>query len=125
MKTVAISASGKGLDACVEPRFGRARFFVLVDPATEDWESFDNLATLSSLTDVGILTAKNLTKNRMVETVVTGHCGPKGIDELKGAGVKVFLNARGSLRQVLNKLRLGELQEASGPNVPLFGGRER
>ncbi|MDD5642226.1 MAG: NifB/NifX family molybdenum-iron cluster-binding protein [Syntrophales bacterium] len=125
MKTVAISASGKDLDACVEPRFGRTRFFILVDPATEDWEPVDNLANLSSLQDVGIFTAKNLTKNRVVETVVTGHCGPKAFKELKEAGVKVFLNARGSLRQVLNKLRLGELKESSGPNVPVFGGHER
>jgi len=81
MKTVAISASGKDLNAGVEPRFGRARYFVLIDPATEDWESFDNLANLSSQQDVGILTAKNLTKNRVVETVVTGHCGPKAFKE--------------------------------------------
>jgi predicted Fe-Mo cluster-binding NifX family protein len=125
MKTVAISASGKDLDACVEPRFGRTRFFILVDPATEDWESLDNTANLSSLLDVGILTAKNLTKNRVVETVVTGHCGPKAFKELKEAGVKVFLNARGSLRHVLHKLRRGEMKEASGPNVPVFGGHER
>jgi len=26
---------------------------------------------------------------------------------------------------VLNKLRQGELQEASGPNVPVYGGHER
>jgi len=91
----------------------------------EDWEPVDNMPNLSSLLDVGILTAKNLTKNRMVETVVTGHCGPKAFKELKEAGVKVFLNARGSLRHILNKLRLGELQEASGPNVPVFGGHER
>ncbi|MDD2901388.1 MAG: NifB/NifX family molybdenum-iron cluster-binding protein [Syntrophales bacterium] len=125
MKTVAISASGANLDSCVEPRFGRARFFILVDPATGDWEPLDNLANLSSLLDVGILTAKNLTKNRVVEAVVTGHCGPKAFKELQHAGVKVFLNARGSLRLVLNKLRQGELQEASGPNVPVYGGHER
>ncbi len=125
MKTVAISANGKDLDARVEPRFGRARFFVLVDPDTQEWEPFDNLANLSSLQDVGILTAKNLTKSRVVETVLTGNCGPKAFKELKGAGIKVFLNARGSVREVLNKLRLGELKEASEPNVPAFGGHER
>jgi len=125
MKTIAISASGKDLDACVEPRFGRTRYFVLVDPATEDWESIDNLANLSSQQDVGILTAKNLTKNRTVQTVVTGNCGPKAFKELREAGVKVFLNARGSLRHVLHKLRLGELKESSAPNVPVFGGHER
>jgi predicted Fe-Mo cluster-binding NifX family protein len=122
MKTIAISANGKEIDASVEPRFGRARFFILVDPITQEWEPVDNLAPLSSLQNVGVLTAKNLTKNRIVQTVVTGNCGPKAFEELKGAGVKVFLNAQGTVRQALNRLRLGELEEATGPNVPVFGG---
>jgi len=122
MKTVAISANGRDIDAGVDPRFGRARFFILVDPVTQDWEPFDNLANLSSLQDVGILTAKNLTKNRVVQTVVTGNCGSKAFEELKGAGVKVFLNAQGTVRQALKRLSLGELGEATGSNVPVFGG---
>jgi predicted Fe-Mo cluster-binding NifX family protein len=122
MKTVAISANGKDIDAGVEPRFGRARFFILVDPITQQWEPFDNLANLSSLQGVGILTAKNLTKNRVVQTVITGNCGPKAFEELKGAGVKVFLDAQGTVRQALFKWRRGELEQASGPNMPVFGG---
>jgi predicted Fe-Mo cluster-binding NifX family protein len=122
MKTVAISANGKDIDAGVEPRFGRARFFILVDPITQQWEPFDNLANLSSMQGVGILTAKNLTKNRVVQTVITGNCGPKAFEELKGAGVKVFLDAQGTVRQALFKWRRGELEQASGPNMPVFGG---
>jgi predicted Fe-Mo cluster-binding NifX family protein len=122
MKTVAISANGRDIDAGVEPRFGRARFFILVDPVTQDWKPIDNLANLSSLQGVGILTAKNLIKSWVVQTVVTGNCGPKAFEELKEAGVKVFLNAQGTVRQALNRLRLGELEEASGANVPVFGG---
>jgi predicted Fe-Mo cluster-binding NifX family protein len=125
MKTVAISASGKDLDARVEPRFGRARYFVLVDPDTQEWEHVDNMATLSSMQDVGALTARKLTKSRIVETVLTGNCGPKAYEELKGAGIKIYLNASGSVREVLNKLRSGELKEASGPNVPVYGGHGR
>jgi predicted Fe-Mo cluster-binding NifX family protein len=125
MKTIAISASGKDLEARVEPRFGRARFFVLADPDTGDWEPYDNLANLSSLKNVGIITAKNLTKNRVVQTVITGSCGPKAFEELQEAGVKIFLNARGSVRQALNQLRQGELEESTGPNVPIYGRHER
>jgi predicted Fe-Mo cluster-binding NifX family protein len=123
MKTVAISASGKDLEADVAPRFGRARFFILVDPATQDWELFDNLASLSSLQDVGIITARNLTRNRVVQAVVTGACGPKAFEELHGAGVKVYLNVQGTVRQALNRLLLGALEEALGPNVSVFMGK--
>lgn len=123
MKTIAISANGRDLDACVEPRFGRTRFFILVDPATQEWELVDNLANLSSLQNVGILTAKNLTKSRVVETVLTGTCGPKAFKELQEAGVKVFLNAGGTVRYALNKFRLGELTESSEPNIPIYQGQ--
>jgi len=123
MKTVAISANGRDIDAGVEPRFGRARFFILVDPITQEWEPVDNLANLSSLREVGLLTARTLTKNRVVQTVLTGNCGPRAFDELHGAGVKVFLNAQGTVRQALFKWRCGELEQASGPNVPVFGGQ--
>ena len=119
MKTVAISANGKNIDSGVEPRFGRARFFILVDPITLDWEPFDNLCNLSSLQGVGILTAKNLTRTP-VQTVLTGHCGPKAFEELRAAGVKVFLNAQGTVRQALTKWQFGELEEATGPNVKVF-----
>jgi predicted Fe-Mo cluster-binding NifX family protein len=122
MKTVAISANGKDLEAGVEPRFGRARFFILVDPITQEWEPFDNLANIASLQSVGILTARQLT-GKLVETVVTGSCGPKAFEELKEAGVKVYLNAQGTVRQALLKWRLGELEQASGPNVEVFWGQ--
>lgn len=123
MKTVAISANGRDLDAGVEPRFGRARFFILVDPVTQQWEPVDNLANLSSLQNVGILTAKNLTKKWVVQTVVTGNCGPRAFEELTAAGVKVFLNAQGTVHQALVKWRRGELEQASGPNVKVLWGQ--
>jgi len=63
-----------------------------------------------------MLAVNSLGKNLVVETVVTGNRGPKASKEIRGAGVKVFFNAQGSVR-------LGELPEAWGPNVPVFRGR--
>jgi predicted Fe-Mo cluster-binding NifX family protein len=123
MKTLAISANGKDLDADVEPRFGRALFFILMDPASEEWEPMDNLANISSLLEVGVLTAKNLTQGRGVETVITGNCGPKAYAELTEAGVKVFLQARGTVRQAFTGWRRGELVQAVTPNVQVFQGQ--
>jgi len=122
MKTLAISTNGKDLDANVEPRFGRALFFILVDPTTEEWETVDNPANIQALHGVGSLTAKNLIKGRVVETVVTGHCGPQAFEELTGAGVQVFFNARGTVRQALTGWRRGELTRASTPPARTFRG---
>lgn len=47
MKTIAISTARKSLDAPVEGLFGRARFFILADPDTLEWEAEDNMPSLS------------------------------------------------------------------------------
>jgi predicted Fe-Mo cluster-binding NifX family protein len=122
MKTVAISSNGKDIDSGVEPRFGRARFFILVDPITKAWRPFENLCGLASLQGVGVRTAKTLSRIP-VQTVVTGNCGPKAFKELQAAGVKVFLNAQGTVRQALTRWQFGELEEATGPNVNVFWGQ--
>ncbi|MBW1940276.1 MAG: NifB/NifX family molybdenum-iron cluster-binding protein [Deltaproteobacteria bacterium] len=46
---IAISSSGANLDARVDPRFGRCRCFVIIDPATQAFEVLENeAATLGS-----------------------------------------------------------------------------
>jgi predicted Fe-Mo cluster-binding NifX family protein len=119
MKTVAISATGENPNASVDQRFGRARFFILLDPLTQDWELFDNLANLTSWEEVGILTAKSLTKNQ-VKTVITGNCGSKAFKKLQESGVEVFLDAHGTVRQAFDKWRHGKFQAASDPNMVVF-----
>ena len=119
MKTVAISATGENPDASVDQRFGLARFFILLDPLTQDWELFDNLANITSMENVGIHTAKSLTKNQ-VETVITGNCGSRAFKELLESGVEVFLDAHGTVRQAFDQWRHGKPQPASDANMVVF-----
>jgi hypothetical protein len=42
---IAISTSTADLDSLVDPRFGRAPNFVVVDIETEEWEAYPNPAT--------------------------------------------------------------------------------
>nr|NIP66877.1 dinitrogenase iron-molybdenum cofactor biosynthesis protein [Candidatus Bathyarchaeota archaeon]NIR15834.1 dinitrogenase iron-molybdenum cofactor biosynthesis protein [Desulfobacterales bacterium]NIU80634.1 dinitrogenase iron-molybdenum cofactor biosynthesis protein [Candidatus Bathyarchaeota archaeon]NIV67246.1 dinitrogenase iron-molybdenum cofactor biosynthesis protein [Candidatus Bathyarchaeota archaeon]NIW33950.1 dinitrogenase iron-molybdenum cofactor biosynthesis protein [Candidatus Bat len=41
---VAVSSAGEGLDAQVDPRFGRCQFFVIVDSETMQHETVPNTA---------------------------------------------------------------------------------
>jgi predicted Fe-Mo cluster-binding NifX family protein len=116
MKTIAISTARKSLDARVEGLFGRARFFVLADPNTLEWEAIDNLANISGNQLIGIMTAQNLVR-RNIQTVMTGKCGSKAFAELKAAGVQVVLDTKGTVRQALEKFRRGDFSPATGPNV--------
>jgi predicted Fe-Mo cluster-binding NifX family protein len=116
MKTIAISVAKKSLEARVEGLFGRARLFILADPATLEWEALDNLPNLSSNQLIGIMTAQSLIRKN-IKTVMTGKCGPKAFKELKSAGIEVFLETNGTVRQALERLMRGEVNPATGPNV--------
>jgi predicted Fe-Mo cluster-binding NifX family protein len=116
MKTIAISTASKSLDAPVEGLFGRARFFILADPETLEWEAIDNLPNISGIQLIGILTAQNLVR-RNIQTVMTGKCGAKAFAELKAAGVQVVLDTKGTVRQALEKFNRRDFIPATGPNV--------
>ena len=116
MKTIAISAARKSLDVPVGGLFGRARFFILADPDTGDWEALDNLPNLSSCQLVGVNTAQSLVRKN-IKTVMTGKCGAKAFEELQSAGVQVILNTKGTVRQALKRLVRGEVIPATAPNV--------
>jgi predicted Fe-Mo cluster-binding NifX family protein len=116
MKTIAVSATGRHLEATVGQLFGRARFFILIDPDTLEWEVLDNLSRLAAREGIGIMTAKTL-ETRQVRTVLTGKCGAKALAALQGAGVEVRLNAKGTVRQALLSYTKGELVQATQANV--------
>jgi predicted Fe-Mo cluster-binding NifX family protein len=94
MKNIAVSANGKNLEAQVGPLFGRARFFILVDPDTLEWEALDNLGSLGASQGIGLMSAKSL-ERKNIRTVLTGSCGPKAFEELQAAKKRNFLTQNG------------------------------
>jgi len=116
MKNIAVSSNGTHLEAKVGPLFGRARFFILVDPETLEWEALDNLGNLSAAQGIGLMTAKSL-ERKNIRTVLTGSCGPKAFEELQAAGIEVVQNAHGTIRQALTRYLSGELPASSKSNV--------
>ena len=113
---VAVSATGRGLDALVEPRFGRAPYFVVVDTATGQWEVLENRAGLDAVQGAGIQTAKRIAQLG-AQAVITGNVGPKAFSALQAAGVKVYSGAAGTVREALEQLRAEQLVLLDGANV--------
>jgi len=113
---IAITTSGRDLDAPMDPRFGRAGAFVLVDTDGDICEIVDNAQNLSAPQGAGIQAAKTVI-DRGAEALVTGNCGPKAYRALAAGGVKVFLCDGGTVRQALAKFKAGDLSAADGANV--------
>ncbi|MEJ2729593.1 MAG: NifB/NifX family molybdenum-iron cluster-binding protein [Deltaproteobacteria bacterium] len=113
---IAISSSGKTLDSAVDPRFGRAEYFIIVDPETMDFEAVENSQSFNLPQGAGIQAGKTIADNK-VEALITGHCGPKAFKVLQSAGIKIMTGASGKVSDVIAQFKSGELETATDADV--------
>jgi predicted Fe-Mo cluster-binding NifX family protein len=112
---IAISTTGSTLDAAIDPRFGRAAGFIVVDTQDDSLVVLEN-ASQQSQQGAGIGTAQALARLG-TNAVITGHCGPNAFQALAAAGIEVFTGATGTAAEALKRLRSGGWKAASGADV--------
>ena len=112
---IAVSASGPEPDAGVDPRFGRASYFLLVRPDTLEFEVVSNQENLRGAHGAGIQAAALVAKCGPT-AVITGNCGPKAYQTLQAAGISVILGVSGSVREAVQQYSQGKLAPAPAPN---------
>lgn len=110
------TTNGDTLDSRIDPRFGRAQKFLLVDNQTKNAVAHDNSQNLNALQGAGVQAARNAV-DLGAEAVITGHVGPKAFAALLAAKIKVYINASGTVKDALEKFENGELELAERPDV--------
>ena len=113
---IAISASEEGLDAEMDQRFGRCRYFTIVDTETMKYESIENSSSMAS--GGAGTSAGQAISEKGVEVVLTGNCGPNAFGVLNAAGIKVITGVSGKVKDAVERFKNGELRENTGANVP-------
>ena len=113
---IALTATGKSLDSNIDPRFGRAQVFLLVDTATMSVEVVENKQNLDLPQGAGIQAAQTIASHK-TDVLVTGNCGPKAFKVLKAAGIKVVIGVTGRAEDVVERYKNGELQPTTDANV--------
>ena len=113
---VVVTSIGEGMDSQVDPRFGRASQFVLVDTETGETQSVDNSGGVSAAQGAGVQAAETISRLG-AECLITGHCGPKAFRALQAAGIEVYTGASGTVTEAIEQLRSGDLQCSGGPDV--------
>ena len=91
MNKIAISSEGPSLDDRVDPRFGRAAGFIIVDPETLAFEYCDNGSSQIRAQGAGIQAAEFVAQAGAT-AVLTGFVGPKAFQALAAAGIRVAQN---------------------------------
>ena len=112
---IAVSASGGGLDAAVDPRFGRCPYFVIVDTETMHSEVVPNESG-NMAHGAGIQAAQTVV-GQGVQVVLTGNIGPNAYQALSAAGTKIVTGVTGTVREAITSYKNGRLKETSSPSV--------
>lgn len=113
---IAVTSTGNDLNSEIDPRFGRASYFVMIDLDTMEFIIKDNVQNLDLPQGAGIQAAKTIVENG-AEYLITGHCGPKAFHVLKQAGVKVILNVKGPVSDAVDRFKNGELKPSDSADV--------
>lgn len=116
MVKIAVSCEEPGLDSQVDPRFGRAAGFCIVDPDTLESKFVDNGSSQAMAQGAGIQAAETVCRSG-ANVVLTGSVGPKAFRALSTAGIQVGQNLENmTVRQAIAKFKAGEVDMASKPN---------
>jgi predicted Fe-Mo cluster-binding NifX family protein len=113
---IAVSAKGDGLSSEVDPRFGRAAYFIIYDTENKSFEAVSNEDNVAAAQGAGIQAAQSVV-SRQVDWVISGNMGPNAFSALKAAGVKIASRTEGTVEEAIRLAEKGELQEIAGANV--------
>ena len=124
MRIAATTLKG-GIDDIVSPQFGRTATFTIVDydGGVKNVEIVENRAA-SQASGAGIAAAQTLVDSK-VKVLLTGHVGPKAMNVLKAAGLRVFAADGLKVEKAVEKFVKGELEEITSPSVGVGKGTGR
>ncbi len=117
---VAVSSSGKDLNAELDPRFGRCSYFLIIETDNMNVEAFEN-KNASFGGGAGIQSAQFVASQK-AKAVITGNCGPKAIQTFSAAGVQVYVGQSGIIRNIVESYKNGELTPTAEANTSLHAG---
>lgn len=117
---VAISSTGKNLESTIDERFGRCRYFIIVETDDMSFDVVDN--TNTDLTASAGIQAATFVASTGSEAVITGNCGPKAMQVFDATNINIILGQYGVIKDVVEKFKSGELSPSIRGNVPEKSG---
>ena len=117
---IAITSTGESLDSSVDQRFGRCRFFLLIDPDTMDFQAISNASAMES-GGAGIKAAQTVA-DAGAKVVITGDVGPNAFRTLSAAGIEIITGATGTVHDNIEMYKQGGMSAAGSPTVESHAG---
>ena len=113
---IAVTAQDGSIDAKMDPRFGRAKYFIVADSESDELKVVDNSINLNAAQGAGIQAGRNVAELG-VSAVITGNVGPKAFAVLNECGIKIYTAGDCTVKEAVEKYRAGELKAVENANV--------
>lgn len=111
---IAVTAKEASLQSEVDPRFGRAAYFLIANSATGEVYAHDNTEGIESDNGAGTGASQQLAEYR-VDVLYTGHVGPKAAEVLDKAKIVYHENTTGTVEEVLSRIPQEQSPEEEAP----------
>ncbi|ADB57505.1 NifB/NifX family molybdenum-iron cluster-binding protein [Archaeoglobus profundus] len=119
---VAVSTISGGLDDKVSEVFGRAVSFTIVDVEDGEIKSVEVVRNDFAVRGGGAgVAVSQFLVDKGVNAVITGNVGPNALGVLSSAGIKVYRGSGLTVKEAIEKLIRGELEEITSPSQPKMG----
>lgn len=116
---IAISSDGDTVESRIDQRFGRCKYFVIVDTGSrEKTDAIENQGAAQGH-GAGIRAAQQLGELG-VKAVITGQLGPNATNVLNQLGIKAY-HASGNIKDAIDDFTENKLEEVSEVSAPHSG----
>lgn len=112
---ICITSDGKTLDSKVDSRFGRCQNFIFFDIDSGKFEAQENTSAQFQ-GGAGIQSAQ-LVSSKGATVVLTGNVGPNAFETLSKAGIEIYTNVSGTVKEAVESYKSGKLKTTQGPSV--------
>jgi predicted Fe-Mo cluster-binding NifX family protein len=118
---IAVSASSRGMDGDVDPRFGRSPYILIIDTETMAFEALENPYGEAS-SGAGIQVAQFVAL-KGARAVLTGSCGPNATQTLTASGIGIITGVSGPIRAAVEEFSAGSRSDRAreSERPPLSG----
>jgi predicted Fe-Mo cluster-binding NifX family protein len=111
---IIVTATAPEFNAPVNPRFGRADYFVVVDTETMRWQAHAN-ADVNAVGGAGAQAAQ-FAAQQGVQAVISGDFGPNAYIALAAAEIKMYLlGPSKTVSEAIANLMAGKLEQVHAP----------
>jgi predicted Fe-Mo cluster-binding NifX family protein len=115
--TIAISANGPTMESDLDPRFGRAQYYIIINEDTgEPITTINNSENVNTAGGAGTSAAQIMAKHN-VTNVISGNFGPNASIGLKALNIKMLQSPTKKIKDIFVDFREGNLKEISDATV--------